>query len=154
MLNGFKEFVLRGNAVDLAVGVVIGAAFTGVVTALVESFLTPLIAAIFGKPDFTQLWAITIRGAHTGLTGERVDPSVIQVGAILTALVNLLLVAIALYFFVVLPVNRLSQLRKAGAEPEPEAPAEDVLLLQEIRDLLAANGGRTTPSRSSAGPEV
>ncbi|MBD8079013.1 large conductance mechanosensitive channel protein MscL [Cellulosimicrobium arenosum] len=143
MLAGFKGFVLRGNAVDLAVGVVIGAAFGAVVSAIVEDVLNPIIGAIFGKPDLTDLWNITLRPAH----GD-VDAAVISVGGVLDAVLQLLLVAAALYFFVVLPMNRLAERRRRDVEPEPPAPAEDVLVLHEIRDLLAAQaGGGTSQSR-------
>ena len=126
MINGFKNFIMRGNVVDLAVAVVIGAAFGAVVTSLVDNFINPLIAAIVGQPDLTGLWAFTINNAE------------FSIGAIIGAVINFLLIAAAVYFLVVLPMNRLAERRKAGVEPEPEAPAEDVLLLQEIRDLLAA----------------
>lgn len=129
MLKGFKDFIARGNAVDLAVGVVIGGAFGAVVTAVVESVLNPLIAGIFGKPDFTQVGEFTLGGAT------------VQPGAVLTALVNFLLVAAALYFCVVVPMNKLADLRKkevaaeeAAAAPEP---SDEAKLLVEIRDLLA-----------------
>ncbi len=126
MIDGFKNFIMRGNVVDLAVAVVIGAAFGAVVTSLVDNFINPLIAAIVGQPDLTGLWAFTINNAE------------FSIGAIIGAVINFLLIAAAVYFLVVLPMNRLAERRKAGVEPEPEAPAEDVLLLQEIRDLLAA----------------
>lgn len=127
MINGFKNFILRGNVVDLAVAVVIGAAFGAVVTALVDGLLNPLVALIVGNTDLTKV-----------LTWE-VGPNdtVISIGLILDALLKFLLVALAIYLFIVVPMNRLAERRKKGAEPEPEAPAEDVLLLQEIRDLLA-----------------
>ena len=126
MIDGFKNFVLRGNVIDLAVAVVIGGAFALVIGALVDGFINPLIAAIFGQPDLTSVWMFEINGA------------IFTIGAILGAVVNFLLVALAVYFVIVLPMNRLAERRKAGVEPEPAAPAEDVLLLQEIRDLLAA----------------
>ena len=126
MLAGFKTFIMRGNVVDLAVAVVLGAAFAGVVGSLVEGLINPLIAAIFGQPDLTRVWTFEINDA------------VFTIGAILGAAMNFLLVAAAIYVIVVLPMNTLAERRKAGIEPEPEAPAEDVLLLQEIRDLLAA----------------
>ena len=126
MLNGFKSFIMRGNVVDLAVAVVIGAAFSAVVGALVEGFINPLVAALFGQPNLADTWAFTIG------EGE------FSIGLILDAVLSFLFVAAAIYFFVVLPLNKLAERRKAGVEPEPEAPAEDVLLLQEIRDLLAA----------------
>lgn len=127
MLQGFKEFISRGNAIDLAVGVVIGAAFSGVVTALVDKFINPLIGALFGEPNFDSVGAFKLNGA------------LIQPGAILTALVSFLLVALALYFFVVVPMNKMAERRVAGIDEEPTAPAEDVLLLTEIRDLLRGN---------------
>jgi large conductance mechanosensitive channel len=135
VLTGFKDFVLRGNAIDLAVGVVIGAAFTSVVTALVEDFLNPLIGAIFGKPDLSGVWDITLREADPA---RELEASVISVGGVLNAILQFLLVAIALYFLLVLPMNKLAERRKKDEVPEPEAPAEDVRVLQEIRDLLAA----------------
>ncbi len=101
MLQGFKQFILRGNVVDMAVGVVIGAAFGGVVTSLTNDLLTPLIAALVGKPDFS---AITFT----------IGSGVFKVGNFLNALVSFLLIAAAIYFFVVTPVNALvARMRKA-----------------------------------------
>jgi large conductance mechanosensitive channel len=137
MLQGFKAFIARGHVVDLAVGVVIGGAFTAIVTSLVEGILTPLIAALFGAPDISGVGSFEINGAR------------FSIGVVLQAVLNFLLVSAALYVFVVVPINRLSHLRKTGAEPEPPAPSEDVLLLQEIRDLLAAGTARTTPNASA-----
>jgi large conductance mechanosensitive channel len=94
MLSGFKQFILRGNVVDLAVGVVIGAAFGSVVTALTKDLLTPLIGALVGKPDFSAL-QFTING------------TLFPVGDLINAVVAFLLIAAAVYFFVVLPVNAL-----------------------------------------------
>lgn len=135
MIQGFKEFISRGNAIDLAVGMIIGAAFTGVVTALVEKVINPLIGGIFGKPDFDSLLQFTL-----GQVDASGNPIYVQPGAILTALVNFLLVAIALYFFLIVPMNKLNERRKAKEETEAEAPAEpsaEEKLLTEIRDLLA-----------------
>lgn len=126
-LDGFKEFIARGNAVDLAVGVVIGAAFGAVVTALVDGILNPLIGGIFGQPNLDNIWTITLR-----------DNAQVKPGMVLTALISFILVAAAVYFCVVLPLNKLAARRAKAAEPEPEAPAADVLVLQEIRDLLKA----------------
>lgn len=126
MLDGFKNFIMRGNVVDLAVAVVIGAAFGAVVSSLVDNFINPVIAAVVGQPDLSGLWAFKINNAQFSL------------GAIIGEGINFLLIAAAVYFIVVLPMNKIAERRKAGVEPEPEAPAEDVLLLQEIRDLLAA----------------
>ena len=94
MFKGFREFVLRGNVVDMAVGVVIGAAFGAIVTALVKDLLTPLIAALVGKPDFS------------GYVFE-VNGSKFLYGDFINAVVSFLLIAAAIYYFVVLPVNAL-----------------------------------------------
>jgi large conductance mechanosensitive channel len=104
MLSGFKQFILRGNVVDMAVGVVIGAAFGTVVTALTKDLLTPFIAAIMGKPDFS---AISFK------VGETVFP----IGDFINAAVSFLLVAAAVYFFVVTPVNALMARFKDPAAP-------------------------------------
>src|SRR5712691_6836177 len=107
MLSGFKQFILRGNVIDMAVGVVIGAAFANVVTAFTRDLLTPLIAALVGKPDFSAI-AFTVHG------------SVFALGDFLNALVAFLLVAMAVYFFVVTPINALvSRMRKAPAPADP-----------------------------------
>ncbi|HZD95337.1 MAG TPA: large conductance mechanosensitive channel protein MscL [Candidatus Sulfotelmatobacter sp.] len=92
MLKGFRQFMMRGNVIDLAVAVVIGAAFGAVVTSFVTNILTPLIAAVVGKPDFSA-FALTVNGA------------VISYGVFLNALIAFLLVAIAVYFFMVAPMN-------------------------------------------------
>lgn len=131
MLKEFRNFVLRGNAIDLAVAVVIGAAFGAVVNSLVQDIITPIVSIIFGKPGFQDL-TVTINGA------------VIRYGAFLNALFSLLTVGAAVFFFVVKPVNYLMARRKAGDVPPPEAVPEDVVLLTEIRDLLQAG---VTPSR-------
>lgn len=123
MLKGFKDFLLRGNVVDLAVAVVIGTAFTAVVTAFSTDFIGGLIGAIGGTPDF-------------GDAGFTVNESKIVLGSTVTALINFVIVAVVVYFLVVVPVNRLMVLRKRGEEPEVAAPSEDIVLLQEIRDLL------------------
>ncbi len=132
MLAGFKSFVMRGNVVDLAVGIVIGAAFGAVVTSLVDNVVNPLIAAIFGQPDLSGVLAWTLRAAD----GET-PATVLSIGAVLGAVLNFLLVAAAIYFAVVAPLNSLAERRKAAEVAEPEAPAADVALLTEIRDLLA-----------------
>ena len=107
MLSGFKQFILRGNVVDLAVGVVIGAAFGSVVTAFTKDLLTPLIAALVGQPDFSAI-SFTIRGTP------------FPVGDFINAAVSFLLVAGAVYFFVVTPINALiARTRKAPAPADP-----------------------------------
>ena len=126
MIKGFKDFVMRGNVVDLAVAVVIGAALGAVVTSIVDKIITPLLAALGGVEDVSKLWTFTVNEA------------IFSVGAVLAAILNFLFIAAAVYFAIVMPMNKLAERRKRGVEPEPEAPAEDILLLQEIRDLLAA----------------
>ena len=107
MLKGFKQFLMRGNVVDLAVAVVVGAAFGAVVAALVKDLITPLIAAIVGKPDFSAI-AFTINGSR------------FMVGDFINALVSFVLVAAAVYFFVVVPVNAIVARRRRGeAPPDP-----------------------------------
>jgi large conductance mechanosensitive channel len=124
MVKGFKDFLMRGNVVDLAVAVVIGAAFGAVVTAFVGGIINPLIAAIFGQPDISRVGNFVLNEAQ------------FSVGSVLQAIVNFLLVAAAVYFAVVVPMNHLQERRKAGIEPEPKAPSEEVILLTEIRDSL------------------
>jgi large conductance mechanosensitive channel len=125
MFKEFREFLLRGNVVDLAVAVVIGAAFGAVVTSLVEDLLTPLIAAVGGKPDFSGL-AFTV------------NESRFRYGEFVNAVIAFLIIGAAVFFLVIKPVNALMARRKAGEEPEPDAVAEDVVILGEIRDLLKA----------------
>jgi large conductance mechanosensitive channel len=107
MLKGFKQFILRGNVVDLAVGVVIGAAFGKIVDALVKDLITPFIAAIVGKPDFSYI-------------GFTIGATKFPVGDFINAVVSFLLIAAAVYFFVVTPVNALIARAKRGeVAPDP-----------------------------------
>lgn len=145
MIKGFKEFIARGNAIDLAVGLVIGAAFTAIVTALVEQVLNPLIGGIFGEPNFDNVLVITMQ---TGLAEE---PAEIRPFAVATALLNFLIIALAIYFMVVLPMNRFAEHRAKGKEAQPEGPSEDVLVLREIRDMLALQTGQSPPSSAAPG---
>jgi len=123
MLKGFKDFIMRGNVVDLAVGIVIGAAFTAVVTAFTNAFLKPLIQLLGGGT-----------GASAG-TWE-VDGVKFDYASFINAVITFLLTAAVLYFLVVFPLNKLAERRKRGEEPPPEAPSEEVKLLTEIRDAL------------------
>lgn len=146
MLKGFKDFIMRGNVVDLAVGVVIGAAFTAVVTSLTNAFLKPLIALfvllLTGKSNGLEGAAWTIRG---------VDFDWIS---FVNALITFLLTAAALYFLVVYPMNKLAERRKRGEEPPPAAPSEEVKLLTEIRDALVAAGHATPGQQRGALDDV
>ena len=123
MIKGFRDFIMRGNVVDLAVAVVIGAAFGKVVEAFVNGLVNPLIAAIFGKPNLDDVGTFEINGAH------------FSIGVVLTQVVNFLAVAAAIYFFVIVPVNKLRSRLEAPAEAE--ADPEDIVLLRQIRDSLA-----------------
>lgn len=129
MLKGFKDFLMRGNVVDLAVAFVIGAAFAAVVKALVDGLINPLLAAVIGKPDLNQVGLFTLNN------------SMFSVGHVLGALVNFVLVAAAIYFVVVLPLNKLAERRARGIEPATTSPSEEVALLTEIRDLLVRRDG-------------
>lgn len=106
-MKGFKQFLLRGNVLDLAVAVVMGAAFGAVVTALVKDLITPLIAAIVGKPDFSAI-AFTVNNSK------------FAIGDFINALISFLLVAAAVYYLIVLPVNKLlARMRRGEAPPDP-----------------------------------
>jgi large conductance mechanosensitive channel len=127
MIKGFREFVLRGNVVDLAVGIVIGVAFTTVVNALVSGLINPVVAAVFGKADLTGVGTFAINRAQ------------FSIGLILTAVINFVLVAAAIYFLVVVPVNRLRSRFEKPVEEVLAGPSE-VELLTEIRDSLRNRG--------------
>lgn len=125
ILTEFKEFLLRGNVVDLAVAVVIGAAFGAVVTALVKDLLTPIVAAIFGKPDFSTLHFT-------------INNSVFFYGDFINAVITFVSIAAAVFFFVVKPMNYLIERRRKGGDVDEASLSDEAQFLQEIRDLLAA----------------
>ncbi|HKS50921.1 MAG TPA: large conductance mechanosensitive channel protein MscL [Pseudonocardiaceae bacterium] len=129
MLKGFRDYILRGNVLDLAVAVVIGVAFAAVVTAFVADILTPFIAAIGGTPDFGNL-SFTIHNSRFAY------------GHFLNAVISFLFIAAAIYFFVITPVNALIERRKRGEEPEVAVTPEDIALLEEIRDILRSQTRR------------
>jgi large conductance mechanosensitive channel len=141
MIKGFKEFILRGNVIDLAVAVVIGAAFTAVVNGIVTNIFNPLIAAIFTASDLDDVAVVTLNGSD------------IRFGAVLGAVIQFLLVAIVVYFVFVLPINHLKKVAFSNkktpaeslAEQNEELPPTETELLIEIRDLLA------TQQREAAG---
>ena len=128
MLKEFRDFILRGNVVDLAVAVILGAAFGTVVTAFASSFITPLIAAVGGEPDFGDLLF-------------RINGAAFTYGRFLDALIAFLIVAAVVFFLVVKPMNTVMQRIRRDDEPASDAPAEDVVLLTEIRDLLREQRG-------------
>lgn len=130
MLKEFKTFLLRGNVIDLAVAVVLGAAFGAVITSIVDNLITPVLG-LFGDQDFSE-YGITLKEA----TDE--NPAIVLGwGAILTAIITFVSVAAAIFFLVVKPVNMIMERRKKGEEEPEEVPA-DIALLTEIRDLLQA----------------
>jgi large conductance mechanosensitive channel len=129
VIKGFREFITKGNVIDLAVAVVIGAAFTQVINAVMQWLITPLIAAIFGQPNLDDVATFTINGAQ------------FSIGAILNQVINFLLVAAAVYFVLIAPMNAYREMRARGEEEEPEAPPEDLLVLQEVRDLIRDRRG-------------
>lgn len=133
MLKGFKEFIMRGNVIDLAVAVVIGAAFTAIVNALVEGLLNPALGALFNAENLKTAWTIDIPTLSGGT-------ATLMFGALVAAAIQFVLVAAAVYFALVLPVNtlkkRAEEKRKAGAS-EKDVPPDELQLLTEIRDLLA-----------------
>ncbi|MBB4071735.1 large conductance mechanosensitive channel protein MscL [Leucobacter sp. OH2974_COT-288] len=128
MLNGFKDFIMRGNVIELAVAVVIGAAFNAIVTKVVESIFNPLISAIFKADALDSALIVELPGG-----------AALQFGAVIGAVINFLLVAAVVYFVFVVPMNKMKERQAAKAaveETEEPAPIEQQLLT-EIRDLLA-----------------
>jgi large conductance mechanosensitive channel len=119
MLKGFRDFLLRGNVVELAVAVIIGAAFTAIVNAIAEGLITPLIGAVFGAPDFTT-W--------------NVGPFLF--GDVIAAIVQFLITAAVIYFFIIVPMNAAVERLKLKEKDPVEEPSNQEKLLAEIRDLL------------------
>jgi len=131
ILGEFKAFIMKGNVVDLAVGVVIGASFKGVVDSVVADLITPMIGAVGGKPDFS-----------TVVMGP------LKIGSFINAIIAFLILAAVVFFLVVKPMNHLVALMKKKAETQPEAAPlpEDVKLLMEIRDLLKSGQKPVAPA--------
>ncbi|GGF17876.1 large conductance mechanosensitive channel protein MscL [Subtercola lobariae] len=147
MIKGFREFILRGNVIDLAVAVVIGAAFTAVVTAIVTGIFNPLIAALFNAEQLNDAFEVQI------------GDSTLKFGLVLGAIIQFLLVAVVVYFVFVLPINHLKKVSFFKSKQSPaeesvaEAPPTDLELLAEIRDLLAAQQrGAVVPNVSNQAP--
>lgn len=139
MLKGFKDFIMRGSVVDLAVGVVIGAAFTGLVTAFTTSFLKPVIGLLGGGEQLAAgKWMLP--------NGDFVDWS-----GFVNAVITFFITAAVLYFLVVYPLNKLAERRRRGEEPPPAAPSEEIRLLTEIRDALVAAG--RAPGQQRGAPD-
>src|ERR1700712_962609 len=134
MLKGFREFILRGNVIDLAVAVVIGGAFTAIVSGLVDGIFNPLISLIFNASDLASA-GVVLREAH----GK--DPAIIlSWGLVISALIKFLLIAAVVYFALIVPMNYLKKLslKKKQEEKPAETPLTETDLLLQIRDLLKA----------------
>ncbi|QNE89205.1 large conductance mechanosensitive channel protein MscL [Corynebacterium incognita] len=134
-MKGFKEFIMRGNVIELAVAVIIGGAFTAIVTAVTDNLINPLIAS-FGSTEV---------GGLGFLLREGNDATFMDFGAIITAALNFLIIAAVVYFLIVAPMNKLNDAhkRRQGIDPDAVEPTETELLI-EIRDLLQAERGNTT----------
>ncbi|HEY0258628.1 MAG TPA: large conductance mechanosensitive channel protein MscL [Lacisediminihabitans sp.] len=156
MLKGFKEFILRGNVIDLAVAVVIGAAFTGIVNAIVGQVLNPLIGALFNAKSLEKALPVVIPTTSGGTAP-------LYFGAVIAAVIQFLLVAVVVYFALVVPINYLKrvafnrQKEEEAATPADVPPTETELLIQ-IRDLLAGRpspeGDHTLPAPSGKHAEA
>ncbi len=127
MLKEFREFIMRGNVLDLAVAVIIGAAFTGIVNSLVQDILMPLIGILTGGVDFSGL-------------SVQVGNAVVAYGKFIQAVINFLIIAWVI-FMLVRSVNRIKDRFSKPVEPAPKAPPEELVLLREIRDLLKQRPG-------------
>ena len=123
----FREFITRGNVIDLAVAVIIGLAFTAIINAIVSGLITPLIGMIGGN-DFRDL-------------DFTINDSTFEYGLVINAVIQFLLIAAAVFFFIVKPVNVLNERRRRGEEPEPEELSDEAALLTQIRDLLRDRSG-------------
>lgn len=145
MIKGFKEFILRGNVIDLAVAVVIGAAFTAIVTSLVEGVFNPVIALIFNADSLAGA-GITLREA----SGDH-EAIVLSWGMVISALIQFILIALVVYIVLITPMNALRDRRKKD-EPEAEEGPSEAELLTEIRDLLKAQ--RASGAGGPSGPSV
>jgi large conductance mechanosensitive channel len=135
MISEFKQFAMRGNVIDLAVGVVIGGAFGKIVGVLVDKVLMPPIGMLIGGVDFSH-WVITLKAASIDTLGKEVPAVAIGIGEFLNAIVQFLIVAFAI-FMVVKAINA-SQRKQEEAPAAPAPPSDEIKLLTEIRDALKA----------------
>lgn len=135
MLQGFKDFLFRGNIVDLAVAVVIGTAFTALVGTFTSAMIEPIINSLGG-------------GSVKGLSVQIVDgnpKTIIDFAAVINAIITFVITAAVVYFVFVVPSKKLMERLAAGQEEEPAGPSEDILLLREIRDALGGGAGQRAP---------
>jgi len=132
-MKGFREFITRGNVIDLAVAVIIGAAFTAIVDGVVKGIFDPIIAALFNADDLAQATV-------------QIGPVNLAIGVVLAAVINFLIVAAFLYFVIILPINKFNEhayrMRHGHPKPEEEATESDSEILADIRDLLKAQAQR------------
>jgi len=140
MLKGFRDFIMRGNVIDLAVGIVIGAAFTAVVSGFTNSFIQPIIKRAGGGGQL---------GGKVNIGGGQA----LDWGAFVNAVITFLITAAVVYFFFVMPMNKLEEMRRRGEVPPPKTPSEEVQLLREIRDALQGRPAEDVPVYPSDAPE-
>lgn len=139
MIQEFKKFIMRGNVIDLAVGVIIGAAFGKIVSSLVDDIIMPPLGLIVGKVDFSNFFiplSFTDREFNTIAEAKAAGVTTWNVGMFGNAMFSFLLVAFAIFFFIVKPINKLKQKEEDNAAKTPPAPSKSEVLLAEIRDLL------------------
>lgn len=133
MLNEFKQFIFKGNVVDLSTGVIIGAAFGTIVTAFTKGIIEPLLKALGGNPNVSL--GIKI-GEFVNEKGEKL-PNMLDIGMVINAAIGFVITAAVIFFVIVKPMNKLMvMMKKQEAAAAPAAPAADIVLLTEIRDLL------------------
>lgn len=146
MIKEFKAFISRGNVMDLAVGVIIGAAFQAIINSLVNDIIMPLITLITGGIDFTN-WFISLDGTSykTLAAAQEAGAATLNYGVFITAVINFLLMALVI-FFIVKAMNKLADKGKKKEEKKEEAPAksDEVVLLEQIRDLLKKENKKAT----------
>ncbi len=142
MIKGFRDFIMKGNIVDLAIAVVIGTAFAAVVKEFTTAIITPIINAFPGAS--TNGFGFSLRG------GALKDKTFIDFSAIINALIVFVITAAVVYFIFVVPMQKIQERRAKGQTPEPEAVPEDVLLLRQIRDAL---GARPTDGTAGSTPQ-
>lgn len=133
MLNEFKKFILKGNVIDLSTGVIIGASFSGIVTAFTKGIIEPLLKAIGGNPNVS----LGIKIGEFKDAAGAIQPNMLDIGMIINAAIGFIITAAVIFFVIIKPMNKLIAMtaRKEEAAPPP-APAADIVLLTEIRDLL------------------
>ena len=137
MLKEFQEFISKGNVMDLAVGVIIGAAFSKIVDSLVNDIIMPWIGALGGVDFSNYFWALSSTVTATNLADARIQGAVFAYGYFITVLLNFLILAFIIFIMVKAVNNMRKRLEKEKPAPAPAAPPADVALLTEIRDLLA-----------------